>query len=168
MLSPQRAVAAASGGAGEAPDFPRARSVATSTALAAVAPRRPYARAAALPRPGVGTARAPPWCPLAGLFGSRGCSRGRDGRARAAPSSATFGGRGLLSGETVSAPWGCCRPHGASPSQPRTAPRVCGPGASFRGFAPPAPPWLSWALLAAVPFLPGRFARSRAEWLWPC
>lgn len=57
MLSPQRAVAAASGGAGEAPDFPRARSVATSTALAAVGPRRPYARAAALPRPGVGTAR---------------------------------------------------------------------------------------------------------------
>lgn len=56
MLSPQRAVAAASGGAGEAPDFPRARSVATSTALAAVAPRRPHARAAALPRPGVGTA----------------------------------------------------------------------------------------------------------------
>lgn len=64
--------------------------------------------------PGLGP-RAPPWCSLAGLFWSRGCSRGRDGRARAAPSSATFGGRALRSGETVSAPWGCCRPPGASP-----------------------------------------------------
>lgn len=48
MLSPQRAVAAASGGAGEAPDFPRARSMATPAALPAIARKRSPARRASL------------------------------------------------------------------------------------------------------------------------
>lgn len=59
MLSPQRAVAAASGGAGEEPHFPRAHSMATPAALPALVRSRAPARAAVPPRPGAGAARPP-------------------------------------------------------------------------------------------------------------
>lgn len=86
MLSPQRAVAAASGGAGEEPNFPRARSMTTPAALPAVVRRRTPARVAVPPRPGAGTAR-----PSLGSLSPRILGRellAGPGRARAAPSSA--------------------------------------------------------------------------------
>lgn len=95
MLSPQRAVAAASGGAGEAPNFPRTRFTATPDALRARARRRPPVRAAVPPCPGA--ARPSPGS-LARDFGAGSCSQGRVGRARAAPYSAHGWSRLLGSG----------------------------------------------------------------------
>ena len=137
MLSPQRVVAAASGGAGEARYFPRARSVATPAALLAIVSRRPDARAAAFPRPSVGTARL-----SLGSVGRRirvrGLLAGPDqsdaGGAflRHRLGAAAFGGRALGPEEAVSAPRGCRRPSGPSPPDLGRTPRVGGPGAAFR------------------------------------
>lgn len=152
MFSPQRAVAAVSGGAGEARNSPRTRSMANPAALPARARRRPPVRTAVPPCPGAGTAR-----PTLGSLGPRlrgwgllaGPRRSAAGGALLGPlfGAASFGGRALRPGKAASAPLGCCCESGA-PALSGAAPGASGHGAPSRGSCPAlrgCSPLFAWA-----------------------
>lgn len=151
MLTPQQAVAAASGGAGEEPNFPRARFTTTPAAGPALVRRRTPARAAVPPRPGARTAR-----PSLGFLSPRirvwgllaGLGRSGAGGAFNGPrlGAAAPEGWALRRGDAASAPLGCCS--FGVPVPPETALKAGG----VRRFRPRRPrPGLSPALRDCCP-----------------
>lgn len=171
MLSPQRAVAAASRGAGEAPNFPSKpapcltrRPLCCRSEESAGSTRRPLSS-------GIGP-RAPRWGPLAREFGSGGCSLGRAGRALAAPFSGPGwerlpSGVGPCARERLLVLLGAAAARLAPPLPAWGSPRAGGLRAAFRGFARRATPWAEPGALGCCPFPACRLASSLAGNLGP-